>query len=263
MLGGIAGDIIGAPYEWDRIKHKEFPLFGPLSKFTDESVLTIAVADAILEGRYFGEAIRDWGTRYPGRGYGGRFAVWLETPGMGPYNSYGNGSAMRVGAAGFAAQSEAEALQLARRSAECTHNHPEGVKGAQATALSVYLARTGAGKEDIRKRVAEGFDYDMARTVEEIRPDYTFNEICQVTVPEAIICFLEADDFEDTIRNAVSLGGDSDTLACISGFIADAYYGGVPDEIRETVEAMLPDEFLGVIERFERRFPRGATLPRG
>jgi ADP-ribosylglycohydrolase len=259
MLGGIAGDIIGSPYEWFRIKQKDFPLFIDTSSFTDDSVLSMAVAQAILDGRDYGETIRAWGTRYPHRGYGGFFLRWLAEPGMGPYNSFGNGSAMRVGPVGFAAASEQEALEEAQRSAECTHDHPEGIKGAQAVALAVYLARTGADKDTIRGRITETFDYDLKRTVDQIRPSYGFNETCQGTVPEAIVAFLEGVDFEDTIRCAISLGGDSDTLACIAGSIADAYYGGVPAEIRERVEKRLPEEFLEVIERFEKRYPREAS----
>lgn len=260
MLGGIVGDIIGAPYEWFRITHKDFPLFSERSMFTDDSVLTVAVASALLEGRDYGEVIREFGSRYPNRGYGGFFSQWLATPGMGPYNSFGNGSAMRVGPVGFAAATEQEALDEARKSAECTHNHPEGVKGAQAAALTVFLARHGTPKDAIREHITKTFDYDLSRTVDQIRPEYGFNETCQATVPEAIQCFLEGRDFEDTVRNAVSLGGDSDTLACIAGSIADAYYG-VPVNIREQAESLLPDEFLEIIAAFDERFPR-ETPPR-
>lgn len=259
MFGGIAGDVIGSPYEWFRIKEKDFPLFTELTAFTDDSVLTIAVAAAILQGGDYAESIRYWGNRYPDRGYGGFFARWLSDPTMGPYNSFGNGSAMRVGAVGFAAESEHEALVEARLSAECTHDHPEGVRGAQATALAIFLARTGASKDDIRARVAQEFDYDLSRTLSDIRPAYSFNETCQGTVPEAIICFLEGEDVEDTIRNAVSLGGDADTLACIAGSVADAFYGGVPSALRARVEGYLPEEFLQVIAAFEERFPRRAS----
>jgi ADP-ribosylglycohydrolase len=260
LLGGIAGDIIGAPYEWFRIKHKGFPLFSEMSMFTDDSVLTVAVASALLEGRDYGEVIREFGNRYPNRGYGGFFSQWLATPGMGPYNSFGNGAAMRVGPVGFAVASEQEAFDEAKKSAECTHDHPEGVKGAQATALCVYLARGGTPKDEIRDRIERTFGYDLTRTLDDIRPTYGFNETCQATVPEAIQCFLEGHDFEDTVRNAISLGGDSDTLACISGSIADAYYG-VPQSIRERIERYLPDEFLDIIAEFEERYPRGTPPP--
>jgi ADP-ribosylglycohydrolase len=259
VFGGIAGDVIGSPYEWFRVKHKDFELFSTMTTYTDDSVLTIAVAAAILQERDYGEVIREWGVRYPDAGYGGFFSQWLDDTTMGPYNSFGNGSAMRVGPVGFAARSEAEALEEAKRSAECTHNHPEGIKGAQATALAIYLARTGASKEAIRGRIAVDFDYDLSRTVDEIRPSYHFNETCQATVPEAITCFLDGNDVEDTIRNAVSLGGDSDTLACIAGSIADAFYGGVPRDLRAAVERYLPDEFLHVIAAFEERYPRSVS----
>ncbi len=259
MFGAIAGDVIGAPYEWNRVKHKEFPLFCRQTTFTDDTVLTVAVAKAILDGRCYAEVMRELGSRHPHRGYGGFFREWLLDADMGPYNSFGNGAAMRVSPAGFAAAGRQEALALAEASAECTHNHPEGIKGAQSTSLAIFLARGGAGKDAIRDAIANEFGYDLARTLEEIRPVYSFNETCQATVPEAIISFLEADDFEDAIRNAISLGGDADTLASIAGGIADAFYGGVPGDIRAGVEKHLPDEFLEVIERFEARFPR--TIP--
>jgi ADP-ribosylglycohydrolase len=257
LLGAIAGDIIGAPYEWFRIKQKDFPLFTELSTFTDDSVLTVAVASALLEGRDYGDALREFGNRYPNRGYGGFFSQWLATPGMGPYNSFGNGAAMRVAPVGLAAATEREALDEARKTAVCTHDHPEGVKGAQATALCVYLARNGTPKHEIRDRIETTFGYSLARTLDDIRPEYSFNETCQATVPEAIQCFLEGRDFEDTVRNAISLGGDSDTLACISGAVAEAYWG-VPQSISERVESLLPDEFLDIIAEFNERFPRRA-----
>jgi ADP-ribosylglycohydrolase len=259
MFGAIAGDVIGAPYEWNRVKHKEFPLFSAKTTFTDDTVLTVAIATAILDGRDYGDVMREFGSRHPHRGYGGFFRKWLFDADMGAYNSFGNGSAMRVSPAGFAATTREEALALATASAECTHNHPEGVKGAQATSLAIFLARGGADKDTIRDSIAKDFGYDLARTLEEIRPVYSFNETCQATVPEAIISFLEADDFEDAIRNAISLGGDSDTLACIAGGIADAFYGGVPTDIRVEIEKYLPDEFLEVIGRFEARFPRAVN----
>lgn len=254
MLGAIAGDIVGSVYEASPIKTKAFPLFRRGSRFTDDTVLTVAVADAILSGRPYADAVREFGRRYPDAGYGGSFRRWLHIDGAGPYGSWGNGSAMRVSPVGLAFGSEEEVLEQARLSAAITHDHPEGMRGAQATALAVFLARTGHGKPAIRDRLVRGFDYDLERSVDEIRPDYGFDVSCQGSVPEAIIAFLESDSVEDAIRNAVSLGGDSDTMACIAGGIAEAFHGGVPDRIREPVEALLPEDLAQVVRSFRRRF---------
>jgi ADP-ribosyl-[dinitrogen reductase] hydrolase len=231
MLGSIAGDIIGSVYEWERIKTTEFPLFQVKSDYTDDSVLTFATAYSILNHIPYARSYKDFSRRYPGRGYGGRFRKWIVSDALDAYNSWGNGSAMRVSPVGFAFDSVEEVLEQAKMSAECTHNHPEGIKGAQATALSIFLARKENDKETIRKDIIKRFNYPLNRTVEEIRPDYDFNESCQETVPEAIISFLDSKDYEHSIRLAVSLGGDSDTLACIAGGIAEAYYKGVPEHI--------------------------------
>lgn len=253
MMGAIAGDIVGSVYEHHPIKTKDFPLFQPRSRFTDDSVLTVAVADALLGGRSYRDAVLAWGRRYPDAGYGSAFIRWLQADEPMPYQSWGNGSAMRAGPVGWAFDDEDEVLRQAKLSAEITHDHREGIKGAQATALAVYLARTGADKATIRARIGAEFGYDLARTVESIRPAYRFDVSCQGTVPEALIAFLDADSYEDAVRNAVSLGGDADTLACIAGAIAEAFYGGVPDPIRADVRARLTPDLWAVVEAFERR----------
>jgi ADP-ribosylglycohydrolase len=254
MIGAIAGDIIGSVYEDRPIKTKDFPLFSAGSTFTDDTVLTVAVADAILSGSPYVESVREIGRRYPGAGYGGTFIRWLLSDDPRPYNSWGNGAAMRVSPVGFAFSTEEEVLRQARLTAEITHNHPEGVKGAAATALAVFLARTGHDKQAIRDRMVNLFGYDLDRTVDEIRPSYSFDVSCQGTVPEAIIAFLDSDSYEDAVRNAVSLGGDSDTLACITGGMAEAFYGNVPDEIRAAVEGILPPELRDVTKLFYEKY---------
>lgn len=254
MIGAIAGDIIGSVYEAFPIKTKDFPLFDPRCRFTDDTVLTVAVAEAILTGRPYAHTIREIGRRYPDAGYGGSFLGWLFAEDAPPYYSWGNGAAMRVSPLGFAFDSEDEVLREAERTAAVTHNHPEGIKGAQATALAVWLARMGRTKEEIRAWIGRRFGYDLHRSVNDIRPVYTFDVSCQGTVPEAIIAFLESESYEDAVRNAVSLGGDSDTLACITGGIAEAFYGVVPDEIRTKVRALLAPDLLRITDAFERTF---------
>lgn len=254
MIGAIAGDIIGSVYEYRPIKTKDFPLFHPQCKFTDDTVLTVAIADAILSDRPYLEAVRELGRRYPGAGYGGSFIQWLDSDEPRPYNSWGNGSAMRVSPVGFAFSSEDQIFRHATMTAEISHNHPEGIKGAQATALAVLLARTGIGKERIRSRIAEEFGYNMDRTVDDIRPTYFFDVSCQGTVPEAIIAFLDSDSFEDAIRNAISLGGDSDTLACITGGIAEAFYHDIPKEIQKKVQECLTPDLRQVTEAFCKKY---------
>ncbi len=231
MLGAVAGDIIGSVYEFNNTHRYDFELFTPRSTFTDDTVLTVAVADCILHGKDYARTIWEYGNRYPDRGYGGRFPNWLDSKDLKPYNSFGNGSAMRVSPVGFAFDTLEETLAEARRSAEVTHNHPEGIKGAQAVAAAIFLARRGESKGYIREYITDTFGYDLNRTLDEIRPNYTFDETCQGSVPEAIIAFLESNDYEDAIRKAVTLGGDSDTIACITGGIAQAHYGGVPEYI--------------------------------
>jgi len=236
MYGAILGDIIGSPFEFDRgDKTKEFDLFTKGCDFTDDSVMTIAVGEALLAVgpqatvKEIEEAVvtnmQDWGKRYPYAGYGGRFRYWLRERNPKPYGSYGNGSAMRVSAAGGLYDSLERTREVARATANVTHNHPEGIKGAEATASAIYMARNGSSKEEIKEYIEREFHYDLSRTLDNIRPYYHHVESCQETVPEAIIAFLESKDFEDAVRNAVSLGGDTDTLGAITGSIAEAFYG--------------------------------------
>jgi len=250
MLGAIAGDVIGSVHEFRPVKIEDFPLFDEESRFTDDTVMTVAVAAAILEDGDYGSWMHRLGRRYPRAGYGGSFIRWLMTDDPEPYGSWGNGSAMRVSPVGLAFDSEQRVLTEAFRSAVVTHNHPEGIKGAQSVALAVFLARTGAGKTDIKRELESRFGYDLGRTLAEIRPAYRFEVSCQKSVPEAVIAFLESSDYEDAVRKAVSLGGDSDTQACITGGIAAAFYGGVPEAIASRVRSLLPEEFLEIIDRF-------------
>ncbi|MBQ3803856.1 MAG: ADP-ribosylglycohydrolase family protein [Oscillospiraceae bacterium] len=261
MYGAILGDMIGAPYEFDRgDKTKDFPLFIRGSQFTDDSVMSIAVAEALLDtmGQTDDEvkaalvqSMQTWGRKYPHAGYGGRFRGWLSEKHPEPYGSYGNGSAMRVSSAGWLYPTLDETRYAARLTAEVTHNHPEGIKGAEATASAIFLARTGNSKDEIQDYIVSEFGYDLSRTCDEIRPTYHHVESCQKTVPEAITAFLEGTDFEDVIRTAVSLGGDCDTLTCIAGSIAEAFYG-IPEEMMEECRKRLPNEMLGVLNRFEQ-----------
>ena len=262
MIGAILGDMIGAPYEFDRGKKtKDFPLFTADSQFTDDTVMTIAVAEALLELPEDAEdsvicnelvsAMRRWGNRYPHAGYGARFRRWLRAWNPEPYNSYGNGSAMRVSSAGWLYSDLDETRRKARLTAVVTHNHPEGIKGAEATASAIFLARTGSSKEEIKEYIIREFGYDLSRTCDEIRPAYRHVESCQGTVPEAITAFLEGTDFEDVIRTAVSLGGDCDTLTCIAGCMAEAFYG-VPKPLEEECRARLPEDMKDVLDRFEK-----------
>lgn len=250
MIGAIAGDVIGSVHEWTPTKTTDFPLFTAASRFTDDTVLTVATAHAILTATPYEDAYRRFGRRYPDAGYGGMFSEWLRAAEPRPYNSWGNGSAMRVSPVGFAFDSVETVLREAERSAAITHDHPEGIRGAQATALAVYLARTGAPKEEIREELMERFGYDLRRRIDAIRPGYTFDVSCQGSVPEAIIASLESEDAEDAIRLAVSLGGDADTQAAIAGGIAEACYGDLPSSIVEPVRARLPVDLLEVIDAF-------------
>jgi len=254
LLGAVAGDVIGSVYEFSRQKRYDFPLFTPESQITDDSVLTLAVADAILSGRGYLDCIREYARTYPNSGYGGFFRSWMYSDDPKPYNSFGNGSAMRVSAVGWAFETAEEVLAEAERSAAVSHNHPEGIKGAQATALAVFLARKSASMNDIKREVVSRFGYDLETTLDEIRPTYEFNETCQKTVPQAIRAFLESENFEDAIRKAVSLGGDADTLAAITGAIAEARYGGVPAEIGAQVRPRIPEKLWRVIEDFNKKY---------
>ncbi|UCF15798.1 MAG: ADP-ribosylglycohydrolase family protein [Phycisphaerales bacterium] len=254
MIGAIAGDIIGSAYEGRPIKTTDFPLFRESCRFTDDSVLTAAIAKAILEGTSYFSAVKEIGRRYPNAGYGGTFIHWLFSESSEPYNSWGNGSAMRVSPVGFAFDSAERVLDEAAKTAEITHNHPEGIKGAQAIALAVFLARTGQTKSKIRESIQSKFKYDLGRTVDQIRPGYRFDVSCQGSVPESIIAFLDSTSFEDAVRKAVSLGGDSDTMACMAGSIAEAYYGGVPRDIVKTVRAFLTDDLWDITSAFCARY---------
>ena len=254
LLGAIAGDVIGSVYEFCAPKSTDFDLFTPKSAVTDDTILTLAVAEAILDGGRYLEFIRDYARRFPNESYGGRFHMWMYTEPPRPYNSYGNGSAMRVSAVGWAFETPDDVLREAQDSAAVTHDHPEGVKGAQAVALAVLRARTGASKEAIRSEITARFGYDLSRTLAEIRPGYSFDETCQGTVPQAMTAFFEAQDFEAAVRLAVSLGGDADTLAAISGSIAEAFFGGIPSEIAAQVQARVPAQLWQVVERFSREY---------
>lgn len=254
LIGAVAGDIIGSVYEFDAIKSTDFPLFGEYSTFTDDSVMTVANADWLLTDESLLGIMQDYGNRYRSAGYGFLFGAWLTSYDPQPYNSWGNGSAMRVSPVGWAFDTLEETLAKAKESAEITHNHPEGIKGAQATAACIYLARTGKSKQEIKEYVESAFGYDLHKTCDELRPTYTFNESCQQTVPESIIAFLDSTSFEHAIRLAVSLGGDADTMGAITGSIAEAFYKDVPDYITEQVLRRLPEEFIHVLEQFYNRF---------
>ena len=263
MYGAILGDMIGAPYEFDRGgKTKDFPLFGKETDFTDDTVMTVAVAEALMNVRerklendewimktQLEKCLRHWGNEYPYAGYGISFSKWLRDKKLGAYGSFGNGSAMRVSSAGWLYQDLETTRKIARWTSEITHNHPEGIKGAEAAASAVFLARTGRGKEEIREYIIREFGYDLSRTCDEIRPEYHHVESCQQTVPEAVTAFLEGTDFEDVIRTAVSLGGDCDTLTCIAGSIAEAFYG-VPDQLIAECRKRLDEDILKVVDRF-------------
>lgn len=261
MYGAFLGDMIGAPYEFDRgDKTKDFPLFSRRSEFTDDSVMTAAVSEALLDtlgepDETIRQALKDsllqWGRRYPDAGYGAMFIQQLWNGKIEPYGSFGNGSAMRVSPAGWLYDTLEETRHAARLTAEISHNHPEGIKGAEAVASAIFLARTGHSKEEIRDYVVKEFGYDLSRTIDEIRPDYYHVESCQETVPEAITAFLEGKDFEDVIRTAVSLGGDADTLTCIAGSMAEAYYP-IPENLVEECRKRLTPDLLQAADRFEK-----------
>lgn len=266
MYGAILGDIIGSPFEFDRgDKTKDFNLFSRRSYFTDDSVMTLAVCEALLKVgldatvEEIEEAVitsmQSWGRRYPHAGYGGYFSQWLRLKHPQPYNSFGNGSAMRVSAVGWLYDSIERTRTVAKAVTQITHNHPEGIKGAQATASAIYLARNGASKQEIKEYIEKEFHYDLNRTLNEIRPTYHMDETCQKTVPEAIIAFLESKDFEDAIRNAVSLGGDTDTLGAITGSIAEAYYG-IPQTLITECRNRVDKEMRDVLDEFDHTLSR-------
>ncbi len=261
MIGAIIGDIIGSVYEFDRSpKTKVFPLFQEKSVFTDDSVMTVAVAEALMHAgkhpdiadvhKLAAASMKKWGRAYPDAGYGGSFYRWLIGWNTKPYNSWGNGAAMRTSAVGWLYEDVVETRRYAKAVSEVTHNHPEGIKGAEAVSAAIFLARNGASKTDIRRYTEQEFGYDLSRTCDEIRPFYHHVESCQETVPEAVTAFLEGDSFEDVIRTAVSLGGDCDTLTCIAGSIAEAYYG-VPENLKQECMKRITPEMKRVVEEFE------------
>lgn len=260
MIGAIIGDIVGSVYEWDNIKTKDFVLFRDDSFFTDDTIMTLAVGKAIYDSNKDTEKLKNLivpilqeiGQPYPKSGYGGNFYDWMYSNNPQPYNSFGNGAAMRVSACGLVADSLDEAKELSRIVTEISHNHPEGIKGAEATTVAIYMARQDASKDEIRKHIEENY-YDLNFTLDEIRDTYEFNETCQRTVPQSIMAFLESTDFEDAIRNAISIGGDSDTLAAITGSIAEAYYG-VPQKLKDKAMSYLDDRLLYLFEEFNDKF---------
>ena len=258
MLGAIFGDIVGSVYEFNNTADLHFPLLSRYSRPTDDSIMTLAVARALMET--WGQPddairaalvreMRDFGARYPNGGYGGRFSDWLSADDPQPYGSFGNGSAMRVSPVGWLCGTMEDTLHLARLTAEVTHNHPEGIKGAQAIAAGVFLARAGQDKDAILRSLTERFHYDLTRTLDEIRPTYGFYEICQKSVPEAIRAFYEGETYEDVIRRAVALGGDSDTIACMAGALAEAYYG-MPEAFQKEALARMDSFQRGVVRDF-------------
>ncbi len=253
MIGAIAGDIIGSIYEGDNIATTEFPLLKSRSHFTDDTVLTIAIADSIMNKKDFSENLKYWALKYPKAGYGGSFKKWMYSDNSQPYNSWGNGSAMRVSSIGWFYSTLDETLVMAKQSAEVTHNHHEGIKGAQSTAAAIFLARNGSSKNEIKKYVENTFGYNLHRKLDGIRPDYEFDVSCQGSVPEAIIAFLESTDFESSIRLAVSLGGDSDTIACICGGIAEAYYKSIDTQLLAAIKKLLSEDILEIVNQFNEK----------
>lgn len=252
IIGAICGDILGSCYEGAGIKYLDHPLLLRDDRFTDDTVCTIAVADAIMNKIPFGDALRKWCRKYPYAGYGGSFRRWFRVDDGLPYNSWGNGSAMRVSAVGTIAGSLEEVLALSKESAEVTHNHPEGIKGAQATAAAIFLAGNGWSKDDIKSYIERTFGYDLNRKYTDIQLFYSFDVSCQGSVPESIICFLESNDYEDAIRHAIALGGDADTMAAIAGGIAAAFYGEIPESILTHCMNRLPDDMKKVITDLDK-----------
>ena len=265
MLGAIIGDIVGSAFEFEPTKRKDFPLFSKGCSCTDDTMMTVAVAQALMDtcGNKKNQikdclirAMHYWGNLYPNAGYGGNFKKWLSSNNPVPYNSYGNGSAMRVSACGWLYETIEETLEIAKYTAETTHNHPEGIKGAQATAAAIFLARSGESKDKIKEYIEREFQYNLDFTIADIRPDYHFDVSCQGSVPEALKCFLEGETYEEVIRLAVSLGGDADTQAAISGAIAEAFYG-IPNDIREKAEKFIPEPVLIQVNRFYKFIDKG------
>lgn len=260
MIGALLGDIIGSVFEGKNIKTTDFQLQNFGSRITDDSVLTIAVAEALLNETDYKKHLLYWARKYPWAGYGRSFTEWMSSDNPKPYNSWGNGSAMRVSAIAYAFDEISEVLIEAKRSALPTHDHPEGIKGAQAIAAAIFLARTGSSKDEIRKHIETQYNYDLGRSIETIRPGYKFDVSCQGSVPEAIISFLDSENYESTVRLAVSLGGDSDTLACMAGGIAEAFYGEIPEPLLEYARKKIPTEMKEVIISFQKKFSLKTNL---
>ena len=262
MLGAIIGDIVGSRFEWHNHKSKDFELFAYDSRFTDDSAMTIAVAKALLESKsdYSDlsekavECMQKIGRKYYDVGYGGSFIRWLVDENPKPYNSWGNGSAMRVSPVGFVAGAIEEAKALSKKVTEVTHNHPEGLKGAEAISVAIYMARNGKSKEEIKKYMTENY-YELGQSVDELQKTYTFDVSTQGTIPPALECFYESTDFEDCIRNAISIGGDSDTIGAIIGGLAEAYYG-IPEDIKKKAKEYLPEDLIQIIDEFEKKYGR-------
>jgi ADP-ribosylglycohydrolase len=254
MIGAIAGDIIGSVYELENIKTKDFPLFVNRCYFTDDSILTIALADTILTGTPYIKNLKNFYRWYPDARYGKSFHNWARSSCPEPYNSWGNGAAMRISPVGYAFDDIGTVLAKAEEFTAVTHNHPEGIKGGQSVAVAIFLARSGKSKGDIRRYIEKRFGYDLSRHVDDIRPTYTFDNSSQGTVPPAIRAFLDSTDFEDAIRTAISLGGDSDTLACITGSIAQAFYGNVPISILNTVYSILDERLSSITRAFMEKY---------
>ena len=250
MLGAIIGDVLGSTFEFYPMKTKKFELLDNKSHFTDDTVMTVAVADSIMNEVPYVESLQSWGRKYPRVGYGSWFRKWIHQDYPEPYNSFGNGSAMRCSSIGWLFDGEESVLEEAKKSAEITHNHPEGIKGAQSVALGVLMGRKGSSKKEIKEKLEDLFGYNLSQRLEQIIPSYTFDSTCQGSVPQAIIAFLESEDFEDAIRNSISLGGDADTQACITGSLAEAYYKDIPDEIASFVKWRIEDDLLAVMAQF-------------
>jgi len=250
----IAGDIIGSTYEFNNVKSLDFNLFPNRSKFTDDTILTVAIADCILNNKDLTKTVWEYGRKYRGRGYGGKFKEWLKNENPQPYNSFGNGSAMRVSAVGFAYDNLDTVLQKAKETAEITHNHIEGIKGAQSTAAAIYLAKSGKSKTEIKDYISKTFDYNLDFSLDQIRQSYKFDVTCQGSVPQAIVAFLESSDYESSIRLAISIGGDSDTIACITGGISIAYHKEIPENILKFAANKLSNEFIDILNEFDNRF---------
>lgn len=254
IFGAIAGDVIGSTYEFKNEKSTNINIFVEDSKFTDDTVLTIAVADAILNNKDFGKTIWEYGNKYFDCGYGGSFIKWLTDENPQPYDSWGNGSGMRVSPVGWAYSSLEQTLEAAKKSAECTHNNPEGIKGAQVVASAIYLARNGFSKIAIKDYITAAFGYDLNFKLDDIREKYKFYVSCQNSIPQAIVAFLESSNFESAIRLAISIGGDSDTISAMAGSVSIAYYNEIPDNIYNFVKSKLPQEFIDIIEQFNEKY---------